>query len=308
MDKPKTSAKDFFLWVGAMVALYWSIIAYINLVFNYINYALPDPLRSYVSDPYQSGISFEMASIIVLLPVAFILIRLIQKAAAVDPSRNEIAIRRWALIFTLFVSGVAMAGDLIYLLNTFLSGQDLTTTFLLKTILIFLIAAAVFMHFIADLKGYWLAFPQRRKAVQVAVGVLALVTIALGFVIVGTPQQARLYRLDDQKIQDLQSIQSSVVNYWQTKRELPATLASLTNSLSFADIPQDTQYQTAYEYRATGSTSFVLCATFNQKSRVGQPSVAYPAYGVTSTNWQHESGHVCFDRTIDPAFYPPLTK
>jgi hypothetical protein len=25
-------------------------------------------------------------------------------------------------------------------------------------------------------------------------------------------------------------------------------------------------------------------------------------------NWQHASGQTCFERTIDPSFYPPFTK
>jgi len=59
---------------------------------------------------------------------------------------------------------------------------------------------------------------------------------------------------------------------------------------------------------------------FNAESRGVQN--AYPAYsetrvmapvpegakGMTQDNWQHGSGQVCFDRNIDPSFYPPLTK
>src|SRR3989338_4869378 len=155
MDKPKITAKDFFLWAGAMVAFYWSVLAFIFLIFDYINYAFPNPLSYYPSDPYQSGISYEMASLIVLLPLYLFLMRLIRKDIVTDPSRKEIWVRRWALILTLFIAGIAIAVDLIMLLTTFLNGEALTTAFLLKVLIIFLIAGAVFMHFIADLKGHW---------------------------------------------------------------------------------------------------------------------------------------------------------
>src|ERR1035437_5362315 len=108
MDKPKITAKDFFLWAGAMVAFFWSVIAFILLTFDYINYAFPNALSYYPVDPYQSGISSEMASIIVLLPLYLLLMRFIHKSVAVDPSRNEVWVRRWALILTLFVAGVAV--------------------------------------------------------------------------------------------------------------------------------------------------------------------------------------------------------
>src|ERR1035437_4871969 len=220
MDKPKTTAKDFFLWAGAMVAFYWSVIAFIMLTFDYINYAFPNALSYYPVDPYQSGISYEMASIIVLLPIYLLLMWLIHKDIANDPSRNEIWVRRWALILTLFVAGIAMAVDLITLLTTFLNGEALTAAFLLKVLIIFLIAAGVFMHFIADLKGYWDAFPKRRNMVRVGVAILAVATIVAGFFIVGTPAQARLQRFDAQKVSDLQNIQSQVVSYWQAKQKL----------------------------------------------------------------------------------------
>jgi hypothetical protein len=314
MDKPKTTPKDFFLWAGAVVAFYWTVIAYIYLVFDYINYAFPNALTYYPSDPYQGGISYEMASIIVLLPLYMFLMRIIRGDISRDPSRKEIWVRRWALILTLFVAGITMAVDLITLLTTFLNGETLTLAFLLKVLVIFLIAAGVFMHFIADLRGYWETFPERRNWVRIGVAILAVVTIAAGFFIVGTPAQARLARFDAQKINDLQNIQSQVVSYWQAKQKLPVVLNDLNNSLNYGPLPMDAQTGQPYGYQATGALSFKLCAVFNAQSRANQgatyaqPMAITPAGGKLSVpdNWQHAAGQVCFDRTIDPSFYPPI--
>ena len=316
MDKPKTTAKDFFLWAGAMVAFYWSVIAFIYLVFDYINYALPNALSYYPADPYQSGISYEMASVIVLLPVYLLLVQLIRKDIIADASRKEIWVRRWALILTLFVAGIAIAVDLIMLLTTFRNGEALTTAFLLKVLVIFLIASGVFMHFIADLKGHWDLFPARRQMVGIAVAILAVVTIGAGFFIVGTPAEARLARFDAQKVSDLQNIQSQAIYYWQAKRALPAMITDLNNSLNYGPIPMDPQTGAPYEYQPTGALSFKVCATFNAQSRGNQnlyPETRALAPVPTDSksmlavdNWQHSAGTVCFDRTIDPSFYPPL--
>jgi len=316
MDKPKTTPKDFFLWAGAMVALYWSVVAFIFLIFDYINYAFPDPLSYYSADPYQSGISYEMASIIVLFPIYVLLMWAIRNDIAKDPSRKDIWARRWALIFTLFVAGVTIAVDLIELLTNFLNGDSLTTPFLLKALLIFLVASAAFMHFIADLWGYWDTFPARKRTVCISVGVLAALSIIAGFFIVGTPAQARLYRFDAQKVSDLQSIQYQVVNYWQTKQVLPATLADLNDPISNYTVPVDLQAGDSYTYKATGKMSFQLCATFNavtQGNNASQnaPMIPAPVGGTgnpIADNWDHEAGQVCFDRTIDPQRYPPFTK
>lgn len=319
MDKPKTTPKDFFLWAGVVVTFYWSVIASIFLIFDYINYAFPNALSYYPADPYQSGISYEMASIIVLLPLYMYLMRVIRSDIVKDPSRKEIWVRRWALILTLFVAGIAIAVDLITLLTTFLNGETLTIAFLLKVLVILLIASAVFMHFIADLKGYWEMYPLRKRAVSIGVVLLAAVIIVSGFFIVGTPAQARQARFDAQKVSDLQTIQSQVVYYWRAKQKLPITMTDLNDSLSYGPVPTDAQTGEPYGYKATGALSFQLCAAFNAQSRVNQASysearavmpASVPTYpeGKPSVpdNWQHDSGEVCFDRTIDPSFYPPI--
>ena len=315
MDKPKTTAKDFFLWTGALVSFYWTVIAYTLLVFDYINYTFPNQLAYYPADPYQSGISYEMASVIVLLPVYLFLMYLIRKGSDIDPTRKEIWVRRWAIILTLFLAGAVMIGDLITLLTKFLSGEELTTAFLLKVLVIILVSGGVFMNFMADLKNYWDTNPSRRWMVRVGVTVLAVVTIGSGFVIVGTPAEARLARFDAQKVSDLQNIQYQITNYYQAKQTLPNAITDLNNSLNYGPVPIDPQSGESYVYQATGVLSFKLCASFNAESH-GSQNVYYESRvmtpvpaggkGMVRDNWQHGSGEVCFDRTIDPAFYPPL--
>jgi len=317
MDKPKITAKDFFLWVGALVSFYWTVIAYTFLVFDYINYTFPNPLAYYPADPYQSGISGEMASVIVLLPVFLLLMYLIHKDADRDPSRKEIWVRRWAIILTLFLAGIAMVGDLITLLTTFLSGEELTTAFLLKVLVIILVSAGVFMHFLAELKNYWDMYPSHRRMVRIGVALLAIVTIGSGFLIVGTPAEARLARFDAQKVNDLQNIQSQIVGFYQAKQKLPGVIADLNNSLNYGPVPVDPQSGESYVYQPGEGLSFKLCAVFNAESR-GSQKVYYESRaivpvpiggkGVVQDNWQHGMGQVCFERIIDPAFYPPLTK
>lgn len=309
MDKPKTTPRDFFLWAGAMISFYWSILAFIFLVFSYIDYTFPNVLQYYPANPYESGISAQMASIIVLLPVYLVLVRIIARDAVADPSRREIWVRRWALIFTLFVAGLAIAIDLITLLTSFLSGEALTTAFLLKVLIVLLVAAGVFMHFVADLKGYWATYPNRRRYVSVAVAVLAVASIVAGFFIVGTPREARLMRFDAEKVANLQQITSHITYYYQAKQALPASLEEVSSSVTFGEgVPVDPETGEAYVYRTTGARSFELCATFNAESRLSDTARATMPVKGAPENWDHAAGEVCFERTIDPAFYPPLNK
>lgn len=311
-DKPKVTPKDFFLWAGAMATLYGSVFAFISLVFSYLNYALPDALQYYSSDPYSSGVSYEMASLIVLSAIFMVISLVIIRDIKQDPSRGEVWVRRWAIYLTLFIAGATIAGDLITLIMYFFNG-DVTLRFALKVLVVLLVAGGGFLHYLADLHHYWSRYPGRALVVRWASTALIVVTIIAGFFIVGTPWQARLYRYDDQKVSDLQNIQYQVVNYYQTKRVLPATLADLTDSLSGYAVPSDPQTKVAYEYTATGALAFEFCATFNAPARTQgtRAMMAYESYptkkpGMTAETWAHGAGRTCFSRTIDPERYPPI--
>ncbi len=317
VTKPKITPKDFFLWFGAMIALYWSVVAFILLFFNYIDYAYPNVLE-YQPNPYDGGIPYEMASIIVLFPIYLCLVYFIRHDIARDPSRKDVWIRKWAIILTLFVAAVTMAGDIIMLLTTYFSGAVLTTAFLFKIALIFLVAAAGFMHFAADLKGYWDTNRMRERIAMIAFCLLAFIAVFSGFLIVGTPQHARLMRLDSQKVMDLENIQWQVVNYWQQKEKLPASLVNLQDPISGFIVPRDPQTGAEYEYRiTTPPLSFELCADFNlEGGDVGKGGIAvsrpttYESIPIPAgasgmyDNWAHTEKETCFKRTIDPELYP----
>ena len=305
-DKAKVTPKDFFLWAGAMIALYASVIAFITLLFAYLNYAYPDSLRYYASDPYAGGVSYEMASLLVLFPIFLVLYRLIHRDIRRDSSRGEVWVRRWALYLTLFAAGATIAGDLITLIMYFFNG-DVTLRFILKVLVVFLVAGGGFLHFLADLRGYWATYPMRARSVSWAVTILILMSIVAGFFIIGTPWQARLYRYDEQKVSDLTTIQYQIMNYWQSKEELPRALNDLTDSLSGYQVPNDPQSGKPYGYAVKSDTTFELCASFNAltKSSYSRLSNPVPMEGM-SDSWEHGKGSVCFSRTIDPERYPPL--
>lgn len=316
-NKPSVTPKDFFLWAGAMISLYTSVIAFLNLVFSYINYLYPDTLNNYWVDPYQSGISAYMATVIVALPLFVFLMRLIRKTITLDETRQDLWVRRWALVLTLFISAAAIIITFIVLLTTFLNGEEMTARFLLKVLSVILVAGTAFVYFLADIKGRWKTQPNISRNISYGVLVVVFAIVFSGFFIVGTPQDARLARYDAQKVSDLQNIQWQIVNYWQTKEKIPAKLADLSDPISNYNLPTDPQTKQSYEYMVSGKLSFQLCANFNAESRKMmeggvQPTVpvsvmydkANVGFGGEQSNWSHAAGRVCFDRTIDPERYP----
>lgn len=317
METPsKVTPKDFFLWLGIVVSLYGSIVAFITLLFEYINRAFPDALAGY-ADPYAEGVRFGMAALIVLVPLTLGLLWVVRKTIAEDAGKATIWVRRWALVLTLFIAGATIVIDLITLITTFLGGE-ITTRFLLKVLVILLVAGTVFMHFLAELKGYWLQNLTKARYVGIAVAVLTLLTIGSGFLIVGTPEDMRLQKFDAQRTNDLQSLQWRIIEHFQQKRVLPESIAELADPISGFVVPSDPQTKASYTYEKTDTLSFKLCANFSRPSvdTTGQGSygrdmaVSYPVDGGLDQNWAHGEGEACFVRTIDPEKYPayPTTK
>lgn len=309
----KTTPKDFFLWSGAVIALYGSVISLITLLFEYVNHVFPDPL-AYYGDPYGGAVRAAMAGVIVLVPTTLVLLRIIRKSIENDPGKAEIWVRRWALVLTVFIAVAVILIDLITLITTFLGGE-LSIRFGLKVAIVLLVALGVFMHFLADLKGYWIAYRTRANLVGIGVGVLALLCVIAGFFIIGTPSEIRALRYDEQKVSDLQSIQYQVVYYYQQKGVLPEDLTYLNDPISSFMTPKDPQSGASYPYTVTGPLTFELCASFNEATpdtkgmgNYPERDMGYPGMGGVDENWQHGEGDTCFTRTIDPERYPLFEK
>ncbi|MDB5244998.1 MAG: hypothetical protein JWN90_103, partial [Parcubacteria group bacterium] len=205
LSESRTTPKDFFLWLGAIIALYASIFSLITLLFEYINYTYPDPLAGY-PDPYGGAMRAAMATAIVLVPITLLLIRIIRSMTDSDPSKLHIWVRRWALVLTLFIASATVVVDLITLVTTFLGGE-ITIRFALKAAVILLAGIGIFLHFLADMRQSWGPDSKGSTIVGIGFAIMALIIVVSGFLVVGTPQHARLIRYDQQKVQDLQSIQ-----------------------------------------------------------------------------------------------------
>lgn len=310
-QKPRTTPKDFFLHLGAIVALYLSVWATLSLLFDIITYAFPRPFDyfSYTS----ASISWEVAMLIIAFPAYLILMRVLYRGEVAIPEKRDLSVRRWLIYFTLFIAGLSILIDLVVLLNTFLQGEELAGGFLLKVLAVFLVAGVVFAYYFCDVKyAFAKAF---RKYFVWGVSAGILISIIVGFAIVGSPMTQREKRFDQVRIQNMQSIQSQVLYYWQRKQTLPQTLDALNDSISGFVTPADPVNNTPYEYRAKTETSFELCATFAladsaRQNTPPEPPMPYRGYlagkGGIDENWQHGAGHTCFERTIDPKLYPPI--
>lgn len=300
MQPAKTTAKDFFLHLGLLISLYAGVGFILDLFFSIIDSTYP-AVGDYYYSPY-TNISFPVAALVILTPVFLVLASLIAKEEVLDATKKEIWIKRWSTYLTIFLTGAVAIGDLITVLYTFLDGQDITKAFILKVLVVFVVAAALFGYFLSGLRG---TLSSRSRMVwRSVVVVLVAVPIVLGFTVIGSPRMQRFGRIDVQKVRDLQSIQAEVISFFQMKGAVPNSLEDLQKSSIYFTLPKDIDAGVPYEYRMLQNNSFELCTTFNVESK-NKNNVTYRAmYGVVDENWTHGSGRVCFTRTIDPERYP----
>lgn len=300
------SARDAFFHLLAFTTLYSTVISLIVLLFQYIDILFPDiALQPYAYDAYSSSIRWCIAIIIVSFPFFIFLSRSLIRDCIRHPEKLHSGVRKWLTYLTLFVTACTVIGDLITLLFALLQG-DLTTTFLLKVLAVFLLTGLPFVYYFLTLKMTPEDFKNtslHRSGLIVSV-VVVLASVIWGFVTVGGPGTARLEQLDQSRVTDLQMIQNQIYEdvygsarfnhpgkYTVLPSPLPRDLEAVARSVTQQKIRiSDPSTGAPYTYRIKGNL-FYLCATFDL--------VSDKNYNIF---WNHPAGEKCFEfDALDPS-------
>jgi|SRR3989344_2452613 len=300
--------RDVFLHLLAIVTLYWSAVSFVTLLYQYINYFFPLP--SYYYGGASQFDKFSIASLVIVFPVFLATSWYLNKIYSKEAVVRESKIRKWLIYLTLFIATLVIMGDLVTAVLYLLNG-DFTVRFILKVLAILLVAGVIFSYYLDDVRKD--SPTKLAKPLAFVSGVVVLVAIVGAFFIIGSPAKARLEQLDQQRVYDLQGIQSQIVSYWQRKGAMPQSLSDLNDSISGYVAPQDPQTGSPYEYTVKDlkTLSFELCAMFSADSKDSpiKPTSSYPVGpGGYDQNWDHGTGRICFERQIDEQLYPPITK
>jgi hypothetical protein len=306
----KTTAKDFFLYLGVIIGLYVSSISFLMLIFQIIDKTFP-LAGEYIGD-LDSSIRSSLAALIIFFPAFIYVSYLTNKDLVASPEKKDMWVRRWMIFFTLFVAGLTIAIDLTTLIYRFLGAEDLTLRFFLKVFFVLAVAATVFKFVLNDLNRTSFEITKGIKNFVMMISAVILVGIIYGMIIIGSPASQRAKMMDDQRINDLSSIQNQIVyTQWQNKGEVPTSLDALKDPISGYILPTDPETKESYEYRMISKNSFELCATFktvsvaSTQNTVIPTPVSYPyVNGMINENWQHKAERTCFTRTIDEKLYP----
>src|SRR3989344_6187531 len=302
----KSTPRDVFLHLLSIGTLYFSAFWFIQLLVGLIDVAFPDLLNPYFDA--GSGIRWAIASLVIIFPVHIWIMRFLNRDIKAAPEKAELKIRKWLLYLTLFLAAILIIGDLVAFIFNFLDGE-LTVRFFLKVLSVLAVAAAVFGYYLYDLRKKTGEFSSGAKMFVWITSGVVLAAIITAFFVAGSPFKQRQVRFDEQRVNHLQTIQSEIVNYWQGKEKLPASLDDLRDSIKGFVPPVDPETDIPYVYRVKDTLSFELCANLNlssQEAQIGKTKAVPPMYngGFANENWNHVKGEQCFERTIDPELYP----
>lgn len=300
----KNTPRDVFLHLLNIFTFYAAVISFITLYIEYINVLFPDVLNFYYT-AISMSILTSASTLAIAVPVFLLTSWLLARNYNREYADRDSRLRKWLIYFTLLISSITIIIDLITLVFHFFNGE-LTTRFFLKVFVVLLVAAAVFGYYIWELirKNMKSKIPNLLAWI---VSFIAVVSIILGFFIIGSPATQRKIRFDEQRIENLQTLQDQIINYWIQKQVLPPQLSGLEDSISGFIVPVDPETKLPYDYKTIDSFSFELCATFKTSSDdvgiISNKEKSSSRYGLFKQNWDHKAERACFTRTIDPQLY-----
>lgn len=302
--KRHLSLRSALIYLTYVVTLYTSLWAITSILFSTITKAFPGTENFY---GYYNSPSWPSALIIVIFPIFIFIARFVNSLESKEVTTGKIRSIKNIIYLNIFLSALTLASSLITVLYYFFSGQDFTTAFVLKVIMVVALAGLVFGYYFQELRNK--VTGQGRKIWAIVSGLFVLAALILGFVVFGSPRTQRLYRVDNQKVASLQRIQEGVLRYWQSKDVLPLSIEAMNVSFfnSYEQLPLKDDEGKAFTYEVTGTYSFDLCAEFNlDASPLGgrNSSYSYPVpAGDSFSNWTYKKGQFCFSRIIDPEVY-----
>ena len=125
-----------------------------------------------------------------------------------------------------------------------------------------------------------------RTILGVVAVTVAVAAVIGGFLLVGSPGEARAYRMDSRRVEDLRSASTAVDLHWNRTKALPGSIDEATRTRGTPDALRDPATGEPYAYRVVDETHYELCAVFERASE-DVPSYADPI-------WAHASGRQCF--------------
>jgi hypothetical protein len=118
---------------------------------------------------------------------------------------------------------------------------------------------------------------------------VALASVVSALILLGSPAEERMRRLDDRRVDDLERLERAVNLYWTRHARLPASLAELSEEPGVNMNLRDPETAEPYEYRVLlKADTYELCADFQRDTAEEFQRNEEIDF------WLHGSGRHCF--------------
>jgi hypothetical protein len=225
---------------------------------------------------FRSTVTWQIASILVALPIYLAVMRFILRDTAAHPERVESGVRKWLTYIALLFTASAVICDLVWFVDYFLTGE-LTIRFILKCATVVAICVPIFWYYLGFLRGR----SSGTAFGAAAVGVATL-AVGLGLLAAGTPHQQRRIEADNRRVQEIRTIAFAL----SARTPLPESLDELKLQNPGLHL-NDPESHRSYEYSVKAPNRYELCAVFAGASE-------NPESGSYGQFWKHPAGHACF--------------
>jgi hypothetical protein len=291
------SAMHFFMYMVSFLSLAIFATGIGNIIFQIINKSISDDIGyAYAGQFSQSAVKYGIATLLIAMPVYFIVMYFINKKIFQGEIKNNSMIRKWLIYIVLFITAAVIIGDLISLVFSLLDG-DLTTKFLLKALTVLVIAGSIFGYYVWDIRK------DKRKGNRYLVNrifftggiIISVIILVASFFIVDSPQVARDKKVDQETIRSLKHLTSQIRFYYEKNKKLPNKIEDMEN-INRA-LKNNFKKIDGIEYSKLGELSYEICAYFRRDMSEKDSNRIY-YLGNFEENWDYSQGKNCFSKKI----------
>ncbi len=294
----KYAAKYAFYYILSLVALVFVGISVGMIAFSIIDLKVFDPLSYNSYGGNQDGsLKFAISALFIAAPIYYFTLSLIARGLKKNEIERSSAIRRWLTYFIILVSSLIILGVFIGVINNFLSGE-LSARFILKAASMFLISALVFSYYFYDVKREELGVKKNIQIIFLSISLLfVLGAFISAWFFVESPREARMRRLDQIVVNNINSLENAVNSFYAEEGRLPDDLSNLKIGLHLYDRNAlvDPESGKAIEYKKINDKEFEFCAEFrlpSQPTDLKGRTLPSAAYGPVSGD-DHQAGYDC---------------
>ena len=196
--------------------------------------------------------------------------------------KRDLTLRKSVIYLALIVTSLTIISVIIATIYAYLIGS-LLNTFLLKSLVVFLVSGFLFAYYYYSLDRNYKSSTRVPMILSILASLVILLTIVCSIYIFGSPSKVRDLNIDSAKVNDLTSISFSITNFYSQNNKLPENLNQLGNNLK----DKETGLDYGYIVLSASSSKYFLCATF-------KTDVDYKN-DYNLSDWSHTKGDYCFE-------------